>query len=144
MEEGKYKQALSCLSFYKAKDIINLDAFYALGLCKYRLDDLKGAILFWEEANGYGYKECIPKLTEAYFKLGNQDMKKKKYPSAIALFSKALESTPDDANVLCNMGNAYFQQGETGKACECWQHARQAGSLDAQLLIDSHCNDHNK
>jgi len=139
LEKGMYKTASRYFSCYQVGDEINLDALYALGLCKFLLEDTKGAISCWEEAKKYGYEESKTKLTEAYFKIGNEYFNDKKYQIALTFFTKSLENTPTDINVLYNRGISYLYLGDKGKACEDWNNAKELGSSDVQPLIDEYC-----
>lgn len=139
LEKGMYKTASRYFSCYQVGNEINLDALYALGLCKFSLEDIKGAILCWEEAKKYGYEESKSKLTEAYFKIGNQYFNEKKYQIALTFFTKSLENTPTEINVLYNRGISYLFLGDKVKACEDWNRAKELGSPDVQALIDEYC-----
>lgn len=139
MEKGMYKTAGKYFSCFQVGDEINLDALYALGFCRFMLEDTKGAISCWEEAKKYGYEDSKPKLTEAYFKIGNDYFKEKKYQIAITFFTKSLENTPTEINALYNRGVSYLYLGEKCKACEDWETARDLGSTDVQPLIDEYC-----
>jgi TonB family protein len=139
MKEAKYDKAISYFSAYKPAENLYPDAIYARGMCKYLLADYKGSITDWEDAKKAGHEDCGPKLSEVYFKLGNIYREEKKYPIAISCFSKSLENSPDDVNVLYNRGISWFYLGEKEKACEDWQKILDLGSYDSQAFIEEYC-----
>jgi len=138
MKDGKFDKALSFYSTYKPGEILYPDAMYASGYCKFMKGDYKGAIEDWESAKKEGMPDCDNKLAQAYFKLGNQFHQEKKYPIAIACYTKSMELIPD-ANVLYNRGISYLQLGEKEKACDDWQLVRELGSEDSLSLIEEYC-----
>jgi len=139
LKEEKYEKAMAYFMIYQPGESLYPDAIYASGLCKYMLGETKGAILDWEAAKRSHYPDCGQKLAEAYLKLGNTYQAEKKYPASIACYSKALENSPTDINVLYNRGISFLFLGDKTKACEDWIKSRDSGSGDAQQLIDEYC-----
>jgi tetratricopeptide (TPR) repeat protein len=138
MKDGNYDKALSFFSTYKPGEILYPDAMYSSGYCKFMNGDYKEAIEDWETAKKEGMPDCDNRLAQAYFKLGNQYHQEKKYPPAIACYTKSLELVPD-VNVLFNRGISYLYLGEKEKACEDWKRVMELGSEESLPLIQEYC-----
>lgn len=139
MKIAKYSEAIQKFSQFLA-DFNSPSAYYARGLCYLEQEDYRNAITDFEQANTLGDPDAIIKLTEAYLKYGNKFLDQKKYPAAIGIYSKALEFSPNEINVLFNRGIAYYYIGEKEKACNDWQLIRTLGSNESNDFLKEYCN----
>ena len=55
---------------------------------------------------------------------------------AIQMYEKAIELDPDDADAYNNLGNAYYDKGETDQALIYFKKAAKLGSKDAQDWLE--------
>lgn len=137
--QEKYSEAIEQFNKF-LKDFSSSNAFYARGLCYLQLEDYRNAISDLENANNLGDPDAKSKLTEAYLKYGNKCLEQKKYPAAIGIFTKALEFSPNEINVLFNRGIAYFYIGEKEKACADWELIKSLGSNESSEFLKEYCS----
>lgn len=104
--------------------VLNNYAYY-LAL---RGDELKKAESMIEDCLDSDPKS--PTFLDTY---GWIQFKKKDYKGAVASLEKALEASPEDADILEHLGDAYAQAGNLEKATEFWEKAKEFGA-DSELI----------
>ena len=91
-------------------------------------------------------KEAIAEMKNRYFSEVNNVHVKNKYamllaqtghmPDAETIYMEALKLSPENANILNNLGNIYFLQGNNEKARQHYELASHADESDAGILIN--------
>jgi len=57
----------------------------------------------------------------AYFNLGNIELDERRYPMAVTYYNHALEHSPEDPEVLNNLGVALRDSGHAAEAATAWE-----------------------
>jgi protein O-GlcNAc transferase len=91
-----------------AESNLGLNAMTNLGLCLSNLGQLEEALSC--------FQRIVEMFAPTYFNIGLAQFRLHRYEEALASFKKALEITPNDAEYLDLLGNAYSELGQLTEA----------------------------
>lgn len=132
-EKGKYTKAVIYYQKALALDPKNAKYHFGLGMTFDALEKFDDAILSYETALKYDYKEQYL----IYNNLGVSYGKKKTLNLAIAAFERSLQLNPNYVGALFNLGMAYIAKGDKEGALRQFEKLKTLDFDSAQRLMEA-------
>ncbi len=92
--------------------------FYTSGIRRYELNDLPGAIKFFEKA-----VKINPNFAESYYNIGECYYSLKKYNEAIEAYNNAISIDPDHAASYWGLGLSYYELEDFKEAVDSYKNS---------------------
>jgi serine/threonine protein kinase/tetratricopeptide (TPR) repeat protein len=135
--QGKYKECIPY--FQKALQVEPYSSTYSnLGTAYFFLKQYSDAAAMFEKAKDLtpNDTQIMVNLADAYRWSGQQDKAKAAYQQAISLGFKELQTNPQDAEVMAQIGLSYAKTGDTKQAVDFMHRARAVDKENVEYLYD--------
>jgi eukaryotic-like serine/threonine-protein kinase len=135
--QGKYKECIPY--FQKALQVEPYSTTYSnLGTAYFFLKQYPDAAAMFEKAKDLtpNDTQIMVNLADAYRWSGQQDKAKAAYQQAISLGFKELQTNPQDAEVMAQIGLSYAKTGDTKQAVDFIHRARAVDKENVDYLYD--------
>jgi peptidoglycan/xylan/chitin deacetylase (PgdA/CDA1 family)/glycosyltransferase involved in cell wall biosynthesis len=128
-KQNKLDEAISNLNRV-LKKVDNADAYFSLGFCYFKKNDLKGSAKNFELAIKYN-----PRYLDAYINLGGIYEKLERFQEAANFLKRAIELNPKSARSFYNLGVIHEKTMNFIIAIKCYQKAIELNYIGKQELI---------
>lgn len=130
IELNDYKQAIAIYNKTLLLDPNNKQLIYELGLLYYSMSNYREAARYFELAAEKGYKTDLGYFENLGLACLSFDVKK-----GVDILNKVLENKPGDADILFQIGQAYFKAEQFGDAAFTYQKVYENDPSNSRALF---------